>query len=85
MKPRPSGSRALTAIVQAPEAPHMPQGFPQVASRRGSLSNKIYIHAQYYSPKYAHFVTYGKKNKFLKQIVEKCKLAPDVLIILKPV
>lgn len=57
MKPGPSGSRAVTAIVQAPEAPHMPQGFSQVASRRGSLTNKIYIHAQYYSPEYAHFVT----------------------------
>lgn len=56
MKPGPSGSCAVT-IVQAPEAPHMPQGFSQVASRRGSLTNKIYTHAQYHSPKYAHFVT----------------------------
>lgn len=57
MKPGPAGLCAVTAIVQAPEAPHMPQGFSQVASRRGSLTNKIYIHAQYYSPEYAHFVT----------------------------
>lgn len=79
----PSGLYALTAMVQAPEAPHTPQGFSQVASRRGSLTNKIYIHSQYYSPKYAHFVTYGKK--FLKQIVGKCKIVLDILIILKPV
>lgn len=61
IKPRPSGSCALTAIVQAPEAPRTLQGFSQVASRR-SLTNKIYIHTQYYSPKYAHFVTYEKKQ-----------------------
>lgn len=69
--------------MQAPEASHTPQGFSQVASRRGSLTNKIYIHAKYYSPKYSHCGTYEKK--FLKQIVGKCKIVLDVLIILKPV
>lgn len=36
-------------------APHMPQVFSQIV-RKGSLTNKIYTHTQYYSLKYARFV-----------------------------